>query len=339
MAVPTEQNPFGIDPARDMHHEPPRTHVPFWSENLLFTGVDSENGIFFYHHWGSVADAQDQWRGDFAVALPDGRQLLQVTFGNECTGSRISDGTLVAECIEPLKSWRIRFDSVAYLTDAETNRNHFLSVEQEPVRCSFDIRWEGYAPMHEAKRGEGLTTGFDVRYEQGGTYWGHVEFKGERHELRGYGYRDHSVGPRQLSKFTGHVWHWGTFPSGRVFGSLNMDEGEKLLWKAPYVVLDGALIEGEYVSGPYWGPGRDDFNDRECELVLRAAGTEHRIHGEFMDYGYYWTCWDPMQLCFGMDPKRMVADKHWITREVVVKWDWDGEEALGLIEISRRLGD
>jgi hypothetical protein len=337
LATKTKENPFGIDPARDLHHSPPRLDIPFWSENLLFTGVDSENGIFYYHHLGLVAGAPDLWRGDFAVALPDGRQLLQVTYGNSENGAGIGDGTLHCECIEPLKSWRITFSGAAYLTDPETNRSNFLSVEQIPVKCEFDIRWEGTVPMHEAKR-SGISSGFDVRYEQAGRYWGTLKFGDEVWPLNGYGYRDHSVGPRDYSKFTGHVWHWGVFPSGKMFGCLNLDEGESLKWGAPYVVIDGELTNAEYVDGPYWGPGRDDFDDETCEFVVRVNGTEHRIKGEFLDYGYYWTLFNPSQLCYGRDPSRMIEEKHWVCREVVIRWNWDGEEALGLIEISRRLG-
>jgi hypothetical protein len=34
----------------------------------------------------------------------------------------------------------------------------------------------------------------------------------------------------------------------------------------------------------------------------------------------------------------MVAEMQWVCRELVAKWTWDGEEVLGLVEISRRLG-
>jgi hypothetical protein len=34
----------------------------------------------------------------------------------------------------------------------------------------------------------------------------------------------------------------------------------------------------------------------------------------------------------------MVPDKQWVCREIVTRWTWDGEEVLGLTEISRRLG-
>jgi hypothetical protein len=338
MATITKENPFGIDPARDLHHSPPRIDVPLWSENLLFTGVDSENGVFYYHHLGLVANAPDVWRGDFAVAFPDRRQLLQVTFGNSEGASAVGDRTLHCECIEPLKSWRVVFKGAAYLTDYDTNAHNMLAVDQIPVKCEFDIRWDAVAPMHQAQRNEGLSSGFDVRFEQGGRFWGALRFADEAHPLNGYGYRDHSVGPRDYSKFSGHVWQWGTFPSGRVFGSLNMDEGESLRWKAPYVVIDGELIEGEYVSGPYWGPGRDDYDEKTCELVLRAGGTEHRIQGELLDYGYYWTLFNPSQLCFGRVPARMAPENQWVCKEIPTKWTWDGEEAVGLVEISRRLG-
>jgi hypothetical protein len=135
------------------------------------------------------------------------------------------------------------------------------------------------------------------------------------------------------------VWQWGTFPSGKVFGSLNLDEGEELRWMAPYVVIDGGLTNGEYLSGPYWGPGRDDFDDKTCELIIRADGTDHHIHGEFLDYGYYWTLFNPSQLCFGRDPSRMHPEQQWVCKEIPIKWTWDGEETLGLVEISRRLGE
>jgi len=338
MATKTKENPYGIDPARDLHHSPPRYDIPNWSENLLFTGVDAENGIFFYHHLGLVGGAPDVWRGDFAVCMPDGRQLLQVTFGNDESGNVISDGTLRCECIEPLKSWRITFDGAAYNTTAEINKNNFLAVDQLPVKCKFDIRWEGTVPMHEAKRQGQLTSGFNTRYEQAGQYYGTIEIGDERINLNGYGYRDHSVGPREYSKFTGHVWQWGVFPSGKMFGALVMDENHELKWAAPYITIDGELKEAEYVSGPWWNPDEDDFDTKEFDFVIKIEGKEHTIHGENLGYGYYWTCMNPSQLNFGMDPKRAKEEQMWLCREIVIKWTWDGEETLGLVEISRRVG-
>lgn len=337
MATKTKENPFGIDPARDLHHSPPRLDVPFWSENLLFTGVSSENGVFFYHHLGLVAGAPHVWRGDFAVVFPDGRQLLQVTFGNSESATGIGDGTLHCECVEPLKSWRVTYKGAAYISDVETNHNRYLSVDLIPTACEFDIRWEGFAPMHQAERTD-ITSLFDTRYEQGGHFWGSLRVGDKVIPLRGVGYRDHSVGPRDYSTFSGHAWTLAPFPSGRVAASLGAGEGDRLAWNASYVVIDGELHDAEYVSGPYWGPGRDDYDDKSFDLVLAANGTEHRIHGEIQGYGYYWTLFNPSQLCFGRDPNRMAVERHWVCREAVVKWTWDGEETLGVLEISRRIG-
>jgi hypothetical protein len=338
MATKTRENPYGIDPARDLHHSPPRIDVPNWSENLLFSGADSGNGIFFYHHLGLVGGAPDVWRGDFAVALPDGRQLLQVTFGNSESANNIGDGTLECECIEPLRSWRIRFKGAAYLTDAETNRNNYLSVEQIPVACEWDIRWEATSPMHEAAKNDTLSSGFAVRYEQAGQYWGTLRFGDEVIALDGHGYRDHSVGPRDYSRFSGHAWTWGAFPSGKMFGSLSLYEPGRPGFAAPWVTIDGELKEAELVSGPHWDDTMDDFDEKTFDVVLRVDGVEHTIRGENMGYGYYWTLFNPSQLCFGRVPSRMVSERQWVCRELVTRWTWDGEEVLGLTEISRRLG-
>lgn len=160
----------------------------------------------------------------------------------------------------------------------------------------------------------------------------------ERLPLTGVGYRDHSVGPRDYSQFTGHAWHWGVFESGNIFGCLAMDEGTRLKWAAPYVVIDGELVEAEYLDGPYWGPDREDFDEKTYDFVIRAGGKEHTIHGENLGYGYYWTCMNPSQLNYGRDPRRMLDEQMWVCREVVTKWTWNGEESIGLLEISRRLG-
>jgi hypothetical protein len=69
MAIRTRTTPSGFEPVRDLHHSPPRLDVPDWSENLLFSGVDASNGIFFYH-LGLVAGAPDLSRGDSAVRVP-----------------------------------------------------------------------------------------------------------------------------------------------------------------------------------------------------------------------------------------------------------------------------
>jgi hypothetical protein len=34
----------------------------------------------------------------------------------------------------------------------------------------------------------------------------------------------------------------------------------------------------------------------------------------------------------------MLDEQMWVCREVVTKWTWNGEQSLGLVEISRRLG-
>lgn len=40
-----------------------------------------------------------------------------------------------------------------------------------------------------------------------------------------------------------------------------------------------------------------------------------------------------------MDPSRLISEKHWITKEIAVKYTWDGEVTHGLLENSSRLGD
>jgi hypothetical protein len=254
----------------------------------------------------------------------------------------MGDGILNFECVIPFKQWRITFDGVTFLTTQDENRSRFSGFDQYPVPTKFDIIWEGCAPMFQSKRSEdgNLTTGYDVRYEQGGTFRGHLRYFDQEITIGGPGYRDHSVGPRNLELFTGHVWTCATWPeTGRVIGTLNMEQGDTIRSATPYVVIDGEYRKAEYVSGPYWGAGRNDYDDKNFDVVFRSDGVDHVISAEVLDEGYYWTCFAPSQLCAGMDPVRAQTEKHWVVKEAAIKYTWEGVATDGLLEISRRLGD
>jgi len=74
----TRFNPFGVDPARDLHHQPAPKNVPLANENLLFEGYDPQNKILFYHHMGLIADDTTLWQGDFCLALMNRNEFLYV---------------------------------------------------------------------------------------------------------------------------------------------------------------------------------------------------------------------------------------------------------------------
>jgi len=342
MAVKTRENPFGIDAARDLHHQPAPPNVPFSNESVCFQGYDPELGLLFSHNLATVADDTSLWVGDFSLALPDGRLLMSKTFGRYETAMGMGDGALIMRCLEPLRTWRITFDGATFLTTQQENKQRFTGVDQYPVPTAFDIVWEGTAPMFETRRaGDGnLTTGYDVRYEQGGTFRGRLQYFDHELAISGPGYRAHSVGPLNLDRITGHRWAVATWPaSSRVIGARTMHETGGRSAAAAYVVLDGELYPAILSEGPTWAPGCDEFDDREFDLVLFADGRRHHIHGEVLTAGYYGTCFGPSQRCAGMDPVRAPTDKHLVTRVATVRYTWDGEATHGLLEISRRLGE
>jgi hypothetical protein len=310
-----------------------------WSENCAFHGVDPDNLISFYHHLGRVAAAPEQWRGDFALCLPDGRLLLQTTYGNSETATRMGDGTLQVQCIEPLRTWRVTFDGIAYLSDRDANAEVFLSVELEPVPVSFDIRWEGIGPMYRAPSGSPTDFSATARqhYEQGGVFRGRARIDGRDIALNGTSFRDHSVGHRDYARCDGHTWVSAAFPGiNRSFAVLNVHDAPAP--KTSFLWNDDTLQAAEMVEIPEWEPGQDDFEPGPVKVVLRAAGREVVIAGEPIGSGFYWTMFSPSQLCFGRDPSRMRSEHHLVCKEIPYRWRWDDDEAVGMLEVSGRLG-
>jgi hypothetical protein len=333
------ENPHQIKRSEDLHHSPPPINVPTWSENSLYEGYDPEQEVFFYHHMGRVPEDPRYWCGDFNLCLRDGTILASKTFGFTETNSSISTNSLTFECIEPLEKWRITYRGIAHRTTQEINRTKFLSVDEPCEQVEFDIVWEAVTPMCRMGRPakNSITTIFDQHYEQAGQFRGHVRYGGTDIPLAGYGYKDHSVGGRDLSKVMGHSWLHGQFPdSGRAFGLFYIHERGDIHWTHAFYVEDGKLYDPEVISYTRWTEG-SDF-DGPVELTLDTPVGRKHITGQFLKQGYYWACIEPSQLCLGLDPARAKAEQMLVPKEAPTRYHLDGEVGYGLTEISLRHG-
>ena len=69
----------------------------------------------------------------------------------------------------------------------------------------------------KGKCGEGIEdeAWADVHYEHSGRFEGVLRYGAVTVALAGTGYRDHSVGPRDVEPMLAHTWVHGEFGSGR----------------------------------------------------------------------------------------------------------------------------
>lgn len=163
-----------VNIAEDYFHAP-KPGVD-WRESYYFNFVDLEDGISGFTTIGILPN---QNKAEFVMVLfYDDKQ--EVYFAEKRVASRegpanlLSDQQLSYELIEPLKNWRIRL--------LHENLN-------------LELLWQARFPAFDFGKGSG--TSWEGHFEQSGSAKGELSFSdGRRIEIKGYGQRDKSWGPR-----------------------------------------------------------------------------------------------------------------------------------------------
>jgi hypothetical protein len=201
-----------------------------------------------------------------------------------------------------------------------------------PVTIELEIRsaapaWEVGTLLEEAAivlatQEEGDLMG-GPRFEQLFRATGRVRAGDEEHELNGAGLRIRRSGVRRLAAFRGHAWQSALFPSGRAFGYIAYPprtDGKPTLNEGFVFEGDGELLPARVVQAPWL----TDLHARgeDVSVVLETAHGTTAIHGE-----------TALSTFMVLGPLEGFA-----LHQSIVRYEWDGEHANGMMERSRAAG-
>ncbi|BBZ17266.1 hypothetical protein [Mycolicibacterium gadium] len=259
--------------------------------------------------------------------------------------SVLGAGPLAFACVKPFDVWTMTFDGKA---DATSSADLIAGRKDGP---SVDLRFEVEATMAvppwvqgalQADADAQLKTSIvgdlmgGPRYEQLFRATGSVHVAGEQHAFAGSGLRIRRQGVRRLEGFWGHCWQSALFPGGRAFGYIaypQRPDGEPA-FNEGYLYLgdsagDGELIPARAVQAPWLT--RLEPKGEDVSVVLETErGTVH-IEGETVVSTHDIT--DPSEV-----PAEMLEKMaNWTfpaLQQAGVRYRWDGEETIGMLERS-----
>lgn len=254
----------GLDPAQEqVLVDPPA--IPSWCENMMFTPYDPKTRIGMWLHLGSLPEAPEFWEDRVIMSLPDGEGVLSMWATHKTPLERRPGGSNMSfRCIEPFRRWRVEFDGFVQHVSNET----MLSTLEQPVgrrkrlTIELDIEhitpaWDVAAAAHaEAGRGSMADQGWaKEHYEQlyratGRVTWGEREWP-----FDGFGWRDHSRGPRvhdPRNPWGGHSTAGLAFPSGKavIFTRMWTTSGRITLEGAQVTSADGTTAPARLIEPP-----------------------------------------------------------------------------------------
>lgn len=331
----------GLAPEReDIRRTQPE--IPFWSENMLFAVYDPLADVGFWLHLGTVPNDWTMWHEMNYAFLPGDEGVLSMwSYHRTDPALQPAGAGMRFECIEPFHRWKVTFDGFGLRTsNAEMeaglarvgdNRRFVVDLDIEYVTPAWDMHTAANA---ETGRGSMHDQGWArEHYEQLYRARGTVIVGGAPIAFDGYGWRDHSQGPRGGSGGTpwgGHVITGTLYDSGRGWGLSRYwtPDGTISLEGGWVVEADGALQHAEVVESPRMP--QLIMSGEEVPIALRWPGGE--LRSTIVTRRSLWLSM-MKGLAVGRDtdgPGLMYALNHGTT-------EWDGETGITYLERSDML--
>lgn len=238
--------------------------IPLWSENLLFALYDPDADVAMWLHLGTVPGKWTMWEDRVLLMLPghDGALSLR-SYHHTAPERRPAGAGLEFRQREPWRRWHVSFDGVGLHTP-EDEMLAGVARDGEGQPFSVDLDVECVTPAWDARTASALESGAgdmaeqqwaSDHYEQLIRASGTVTLETGVVPFNGYGWRDHSRGPRHssaLDGWGGHVIMGCVYPdSGRAWGfSRYYRHDGQITLEGGYVFIDGKFSHAQVVISP-----------------------------------------------------------------------------------------
>lgn len=242
----TERATQGLDPRDDLPHAPP--DVPGWTENYQWCATFRGGGGWMAHV-GTMPTDPTFWHSVAALALPDGRLLVNKMVGPAAEAGAAGPANAAATFLDPYARWRWRFSGgMRLISPAEAAAGLIADGETVPVVVDCEAQAAGPVWSPTISDGE-LAEWAHFHHEQALVVKGEITVDGEQFEIDAVGHRDHSAGPRDMSGFERGLWCNGTLDDGWSFVAMwaNRAPGEEFSRAAVFV---GDTVHEATLTGP-----------------------------------------------------------------------------------------
>jgi hypothetical protein len=207
----------------DEYTHPP-TAEPHFNESVYANGFDKQSGV---GGWMRLGNRVNEGYAELSACLylPDGRVACQFQRPSITSNSTLCAGGLEIEVINPLRQLRMTYEGEVLILDDPNLLREPKRMFEVAQRVSGSVSWnhETASPLHG-----GIPTSPDVDTMYGREFslghfnlhtrvTGQIELGSEKWPIDGYGWRDHSWGPRLWQKIFYYRLFIANFGDGRGF--------------------------------------------------------------------------------------------------------------------------
>ena len=279
--------------------------------------------------WFRLGNRANEGYAELSVCLylPDGRLAFMYGRPEISNNDRFEAGGIHYEVVEPLKRIRARYNGPVVLMEspAELLDPSRAFRENPRVDCEADWELEGVSPLHGGEPTSDSVQPLYGRQFSRGHFNQHTAVRGplrvgdESWELDGFGWRDHSWGPRYWQNIGYHRLLVGSFGRDAGFMFLKIRDLDGQTRRHGVLMRNGDYEEIRDLDLiTEWN---EDRHQRAVEIAVHSEGQIQRIRGEVVSLA-------PLR---NRREENGVELRTQIT-EAMTEWTWNGEKGLGFSE-------
>ncbi|WP_280426863.1 hypothetical protein [Nocardia carnea] len=309
-----------LDPADDYVHQPARG-IDRWAENIQWN-VRDDAGLGVILHAGTMIRNPLLWHVVVTVTTPEGG--VYTTKAVAPGAGNFGPPGAQLRTVEPFKRWRLEF--YGGMLDVTGHRGGSgLVPDDQNTAVQIDLDLSALYPVWIPEGSAQFGDWGRFHHEQAVTVNGSISINGTVRELSGVGHRDHSIGPRDMSKLRTAFWGNGVFESGWAFAAMHGQYIHADFQRAALFDADGSH-EATMIDWPGLTSAIGD--PAEFSVELRTANRTLNLQGRLRG-GMSFTVVDGAEFCLGTDLER--PERYFLTN-YFVDWFCDGERGVGYLD-------
>jgi hypothetical protein len=297
-----------------------------FNESVYVNGFDLERR---FGGWMRIGNRANEGHAEAQVCmyLPDGRIACQFQRPDIQDNQAFCAGGLEYQVLEPMR--RVTMDyagDVLLLDDPEMLRNPgdlFRRAPRSPARIHFEL--EACSPAHrraplsdtqQTMYGRDFSLG---HFNQHTRTRASIEIAGESWAFDGFGWRDHSWGPRYWTNIYFYRLFLANFGPDRAIMILKITGRDGITRREGVLQYDGEYEEiTDLDVMTDWTPAKDP---KGIYLGIRTAQRAVTMRGEVLSLA-------PLR------NRRKIGEETLQSRiaEGLTRWEWDGREGMGVTE-------
>jgi hypothetical protein len=312
---PGDEYPHAVDPA------------PHFNESVYVNAFDHRSGA---GGWARVGNRVNEGHAETAVCLylPGGRLACHFSRPEIAANESFAAGGLRYEVVEPLHRVVMRYRGLLSVLDDPAALHKPREALEAAPRLDSEIEWtfSGVSPVHGGEPADPATAtmyGLDFargHFNQHGSVNGRIRVGDETWPMEGFGWRDHSWGPRSWQSIRWYRLLLGNVAPADGFMLLQIAAPGAAEPRATGVVLrDGQYHAVEALTlDTTWAADEP----AAVRAEVQTSGGTVVITGEVLSVA-------PLR------NRRKGDDGPVYTRiaEAFTRWSWDGRTGYGMSEV------